>query len=94
MSMAELKRDIERIRQAREGPTEPSEKSKVEIFTCPIEGCNRTVVGEPANLRHHVQQSCDSAHRYRTLTEDLEILVYWDRMDWGPGVPESEVMEP
>jgi len=92
MSLADAKQDIERIRRAREEPAESSEESEVEIFTCPIEGCNRTVVGEPANLRHHVQHSGEQSHRFRTLNEDLEIVVHWDRMDWGPGVPE-EVME-
>lgn len=87
MSLADAKQDIERIRRAREEPAEPSEESEIEIFTCPIEGCNRTVVGEPANLRHHVQHSGEPSHRFRTLNEDLEIVVHWDRMNWGPGAP-------
>ena len=93
MSLAEAKQDIERIRKAREEPEESSEESEVEIFTCPIEGCSRTVVGEPANLRHHVQHSGEQSHQFRTLNENLEIVIQWEQMDWGPGVPESEVLE-
>lgn len=84
MSRSEPSRDLERIREARDAG-ESSET--VETYTCPIDGCSRTVIGEPANLRHHVKQSKDDAHRFRTLNEDLEIVVHWRRMDWGPGIP-------
>lgn len=84
--MTEAKRDLQRIREARDGDG-LSQGAEVELYTCPIDGCSRTVVGEKANLRHHVKQSKDDAHRYRTLNQELQVVVHWGQMDWGPGVP-------
>ncbi|THE64098.1 hypothetical protein D8Y22_14375 [Salinadaptatus halalkaliphilus] len=80
----EARRDLERIREAREGREDQGEEP--EVLVCPIDGCDRTVIDSPANLRHHVKQSKDDAHRFRTLNEDLEIEVdeeaYYSQ--WGP----------
>lgn len=80
--------DIDRIRRAREQKTDSNDGGdSPEVFTCPIEGCSRTVIDDASNLRSHVRQAGDDAHRHRTLTEDLEIVAHWERMEWGPGVP-------
>lgn len=84
MSTIDARKDLERIRQAQESE-EPSTET-AETFTCPIEGCNRTVVGSPKHLRSHVRQAGDDAHRFRTLNEELELEfdeeAYHAR--WGP----------
>jgi len=69
----ESRDELERIRQVRDG--ESSGESETEILVCPVEGCSRTVVGEPANLIHHVRQSGDDSHRFKRLTEDLEVVI-------------------
>lgn len=93
MSLAEAKQDIERIRKAREEPTESSEE--VEIFTCPIEGCSRTVVGSPGHLRNHVSQSSDMGHRFRSLNEELEIEFDEEEYHviWDPGLSKDNEKE-
>lgn len=85
MSTIDARQELERIRTARddgEPSTEPAE-----TFTCPIDGCSRTVVGSPKHLRSHVRQAGDAAHRFRTLNEKLEIETKWSAMNWGPGPP-------
>lgn len=92
MSLTDAKQDIERIRRVREKPVEPSEESEVEVFTCPIEGCNRTVIGSPGHLRNHVSQSSDIRHRFRTLNGELEIEFDEEayHAEWGPGLSEDD----
>lgn len=58
------------------------------VFACPIKGCSRIVIDNPGDLRNHVAQESDDAHRYRTLNEDLEVVTQWEAMDWGWGPPE------
>lgn len=79
--------DLERIREAREGPDEPT--AEPEVFRCPIEGCSRTIIADPTDLRSHVRNAGDDDHRYRTLSEDMEVVVQWEQMNWGPGAPET-----
>lgn len=69
----EAKRDLERVREARDGDGS-SQGAEVELYTCPIDGCSRTVVGELANLRHHVRQTTDEAHDGLALNGDLEVV--------------------
>lgn len=90
VSMApEAKQDLERIRKAREGSDETTESP--ETFTCPIEGCSRTVIGSPDALRSHVRQSGEGSHRHRTLDADLEIEFDEEayHATWGPGLREG-----
>ena len=84
MSLEESRDELERIRQIRGG--EPSEVQETEILVCPVEGCSRTVVDDPAGLIHHVRESRDDGHRFKRLTEDLELVTdreEYHRM-WGP----------
>lgn len=85
MSKTESRNKLKQIRQAREDDDGSTDGLKV--YTCPIEGCSRTVLGDPGHLMNHVSQSSDDIHQYRTLNEDLEIVVHWEEMDWGPGTP-------
>lgn len=111
----EAKQDLERIRKAREGSDESTDSP--DTFTCPIEGCSRTVIGSPDALRSHVRQSGEESHRHRRLDDALKIefdeeayhaewgpqlpedgderreSIYEPDDLWGPGVPESEVMQ-
>jgi hypothetical protein len=68
----EAKEDLERIRQAREGDDDSSDGP--EIFTCPVEGCTRTVVGNLTALQSHVCQSNDDAHKGLRLDESLNLV--------------------
>lgn len=72
MSSTESRDKLERIRQAREGDNASSDGP--EIFTCPVEGCTRTVVGNPTALRSHVHQSNDADHRGLKLDSSLELV--------------------
>ena len=85
MSKTESNDKLEQIRQARDG--NDSSTDGPEVYTCPVEGCSRTVLGNRGHLRNHVSQASDDAHRHRTLTEDLEVVVHWEEMDWSFGVP-------
>ena len=78
--------DLAKIRRARDGSTEEPEDAP-EIFTCPIEGCSRTMIDDAGALRNHVTQESDEAHRHRTLDENLEVVVQWETMNWGWGAP-------
>ncbi|MDS0280927.1 hypothetical protein [Haloarcula onubensis] len=115
MDAPEAKQDLERIRKAREGSDETTDSP--ETFTCPIEGCSRTVIGSPDALRSHVRQSGKESHRHRSLNDALKIefdeegyhaewgpqlpedgdgrreSIYEPDDLWGPGVPESEVIQ-
>jgi len=81
---SEAKQELKRIRQARE----EMDSTEMETFTCPIEGCNRTVIGSSGHLRNHVSQSSDIRHRFRSLNEDLEIEFDEEayHAGWGPGL--------
>lgn len=83
MNSPEPSEHIEQIRDTRDDRSE----SEVQIFVCPIEDCSRTTVGSPRDLRSHVRQAGDDAHRFRTLNEELAIEfdeeAYHD--SWGPG---------
>ncbi|ELZ06793.1 hypothetical protein [Natrialba aegyptia] len=92
MSSPDPADDLERIRQAREGD-DSSDGLDVEVFICPVQGCSRTIIGDSANLRHHVRQESDDDHAGFELTEDLELVKRWEQMEWGPGALESEVIE-
>ena len=76
---------LERIRRAQDNRDDPTDDP--EIYRCPIENCERVVIGNPGDLRNHVRKPSDDAHRYRTLNEDLEIETAWGEMEWGPGAP-------
>lgn len=89
MSTTESRDKLEQIRRVRAGGEEQTETP--ELFSCPIEGCSRTVVGEPNHLRNHVRQSGDEAHRNKRLSEDLEIERAWEEMDWGFGIPAFDI---
>lgn len=86
MSRPEPADDIDRIRQARNDRSEPEETP--EVYRCPIDGCSRTVIGDPSDLRHHVRQSEAEGHRHRSLDAELEIE--FDEASYhamfGPGV--------
>lgn len=79
MGITETHNKLEQIRNVRRGSENTSDD--VEIYVCPIDGCGRTVVGDPGHLRNHVSQSIDNDHRGLTLDSNLEIVV-----SWGPGV--------
>jgi len=85
MGLSGSRHELERIRQIRDGG--PSEEPETEILVCPVEGCSRTVVDDPAGLIHHVRESRDDGHRFKRLTDDLELVT--DREGyhtmWGPG---------
>lgn len=71
---------------------EPSEEQEIKILVCPVEECSRTVVDDPAGLIHHVRESRDDGHRFKRLTEDLELVTDregYHRM-WGPRLREDE----
>lgn len=92
------KQDLERIRQARDGDADDvrDETEPAETFTCPIEGCSRTVVGSAKHLRSHVRQAGDDTHRFRTLNEELELEFDEEAYHaaWGPGSQPSRPTEP
>lgn len=86
MSLQESRRELERIRRLRDDG--PSGEQETEVLVCPVEGCSRTVVDDPAGLMHHVRESKDGGHRFKRLTEDLELMIDREkyRAMWGPGV--------
>lgn len=43
------------------------------IIECPVDGCDRTVIGDSTAIRNHVRNLEDDAHRDRILTEDFEV---------------------
>lgn len=89
MSTRDAKRDLARIRRAREQTAESNNVSdEPNVYRCPIDGCSRTIIADPTDLRSHVRNAGDDDHRFRTLSEDLEIVVHWEQMNWGPGAPE------
>lgn len=114
MSLSEARQDLKRIQQVRD---RQASTEIAETFICPIEGCNRTVIGSPGHLRNHVRQTEDASHRFKSLNEELEIefddeayhahwgpglrgeerdedgSIYEPGDPWGPGVPESEVIQ-
>lgn len=61
------------VRIRRGGDVDRESIDSPEAYTCPVEGCNRTVLGKPGHLRNHVRQSTDDAHRGLTLTPSLEL---------------------
>lgn len=85
MSKTNPSDDLERIRQVRNGQDKPTETA--DIFTCPIDGCSRTVIGSPEHLRSHAAQAEDDAHRFMTLNADLELEFDEETYHsaWGPG---------
>lgn len=86
MSKTDPSDDIDRTRRARDDRTEPDEAP--ELYRCPIDGCSRTIIGNPGDLRNHVRQSEVPSHQHRTLTDDLEIELDEESYHsmWGPGV--------
>lgn len=91
MNAGDPTEDIERIRRAREGGSEPNEESEVEIYVCPIEDCSRTAIGNRTYLMNHVRQAGDDAHNGLELNTDLEIVEQsFSEEDyhsqWGPGL--------
>lgn len=76
MDIPEAKQDPEQNRQAREGDDDSTDN--LNVYRCPIEGCSRTVLDNPGDLRNHVTQSNDHNHRQRTLDEDLQVVVHWE----------------
>lgn len=109
MSTTEVQRDLKRIRRLREGTNSDSITPEVEIFTCPVEGCFRTVVGNPGDLKNHVSQVGDDAHEGLRLNDDLELVevtgssvndftgrgydVEEYTSTWGPGIRGDEPRE-
>lgn len=94
MSQTDPAEDLERIRRARDQGEDTNDSP--DVFTCPIEGCSRTVIDDPSSLRSHVRQAGDDAHRFRTLNEDLNIEVDEEQYHatWGPGAQEQAPSEP
>lgn len=86
MSQTDPADDLARIRRAREQTTDNGYNPAV--YRCPIDGCARTIIADRDDLRSHVRNAGDDDHRYRTLSEDMEVVVQWEQMDWGPGAPE------
>jgi len=72
MSSTNPTEDIKRIQQAKGG--EEDSDGSPDILTCPIEGCDRVVIEDIANLRHHVRQSSDDLHRGLRLTSEFELV--------------------
>lgn len=72
MSSTESRDKLERIRQAKNGEEDTGDGP--EIFTCPVEGCSRVVIDNPGNLRNHVRQEVDDAHRGLRLNPSLELV--------------------
>jgi hypothetical protein len=94
MNASDPAEDIERIRRTREGKSESSDESEVEIYVCPIEDCSRTVIGDRTHLMNHVRQAGDDAHDGLELNTDLEIVEQSEPEDdyhsqWGPGLRED-----
>ena len=94
MSQTDPAEDLERIRRARD--SEDTISDSPEVYTCPIEGCSRTVIDDPSSLRSHVRQAGNDAHRFRTLNEDLDIELDEEayHATWGPGMREQIPTEP
>jgi|GEM_PF-3240438 len=72
MSSTENRDKLERIRRAKNG--EEDIGAAPEIFTCPVEGCSRVVIDNPGDLRNHVRQEVDGAHRGLRLNPALELV--------------------
>lgn len=88
MSTIDAKRDLERLRRAREQKTDSNDRGDgPDVYRCPVEGCSRTVIDTPHDLQSHVRQAGDELHRHKRLTENLTIETAWEQMDWGPGAP-------
>ena len=89
----EAKQDLDRIRQLKED--QPESTDGPEVYRCPIDGCNRTVIDNPSGLRSHVRQSGDAAHEGKILTENLEVEIDEEsyHANWGPGVRENSPPE-
>ncbi len=92
MSQSESRETLEQIRRAKERG-DSGDAPDVEVLICPVQGCSRTIIDDPSNLRHHVRQLSDDDHAGLELTEDLELVKRWEQMEWGPGALESEVIE-
>jgi hypothetical protein len=85
MSTNDPAEELDRIRTTRE--RENQSDIVPDVYQCPIEGCKRIVIDNPGDLRNHVTQASDDAHKYKTLNEDLELETLWAEMDWGFGTP-------
>lgn len=90
MSTPDPADDVDRIRQARDDRAE----DEPEVFVCPVDGCSRTVIGNPGDLRNHVRQAEDDAHRHRSMNEDLEVEFDEESYHamWGPGDRDDQKM--
>lgn len=63
---------LKQIRQARSSTDDSSDDP--DILICPVEGCDRVVIDDIANLRHHVRQEVDNSHRGLKLTSEFELV--------------------
>lgn len=91
MSQTNPADDLARIRRAREETTDSADNGdNPAVYRCPIDDCSRTIIADTSDLRSHVRNAGDDDHRYRTLSEDMEVVVQWEQMDWGPGAPRTE----
>ena len=64
----------ETLRQARDLQEDEDTTEGPEIYTCPVGGCGRVVIDNPSNLRNHVRQEVDDAHRGFRLDPSLELV--------------------
>lgn len=79
---------LDRPRDAGDG----SEEKAPEILRCPVEGCDRTIIGDVTGLKNHVRNLEDDLHRGKVLTADLKV-VDQSRESEHPiqGTPPSEI---
>lgn len=81
---------LNRPRDAGDG----SDEVGPEILQCPVEGCNRTVIGDSTAMRNHVRNLTDDLHDGKVLDENLEVVSKWSEMDWEPGFPDEPPDQP
>lgn len=72
MSKTDTHDKLEQIRRAKSEEEETIDET--DVYHCPIEGCDRVVIDNPGDLRNHVGQASDDAHRGLKLDENLELV--------------------
>ncbi|MDG5821925.1 hypothetical protein [Natronococcus sp. A-GB7] len=80
MSTTSPKQDLDRIRKVRDRKGDSSEEIQVEVLTCPIKDCSRTIIDDPRDLRSHVREA-GGDHEGLSLNENLEIIEYVEPED-------------
>lgn len=79
----DLAMSIDRPRDASDGTDEDGP----DIYRCPVEGCDRTVIGDSTAMRNHVRNLEDDLHRGKVLDDEMELETEWG--DWSPGFPDG-----